>query len=68
MPHAIMRKASMLLVAIFGFTALSLAQTVTGKVTDKKGEPLPGITITIKGTKNATFKQSGSLYSEQCRV
>ena len=63
MPHAIMRKASMLLVAIFGFTALSLAQTVAGTVTDKKGEPLSGITVTVKGTKNATSTNNQGVYT-----
>ena len=36
MHHAMMRKCAMFLLAIFGFTAVSLAQTVTGTVTDKK--------------------------------
>ncbi|MBL0356266.1 MAG: SusC/RagA family TonB-linked outer membrane protein [Chitinophagaceae bacterium] len=63
MPHAIMRKAAMLLVAIFGFTAMSLAQTVTGTVTDKKGEPLPGVTVSVKGTKNATSTNNQGVYT-----
>jgi len=63
MPHAIMRKCAMLLLAIFGFTALSLAQTVTGTVTDKKGEPLPGVTVTVKGTKNATSTNNQGVYT-----
>ena len=63
MPHAIMRKVAMLLVAIFGFTALSLAQTVTGTVTDKKGEPLPGVTVTVKGTKTATSTNNQGIYT-----
>jgi TonB-linked SusC/RagA family outer membrane protein len=63
MLHAIMRKAAMLMAAIFGFTALSLAQTVTGTVTDKKGDPLPGVTVTIKGTKNATSTNNQGVYT-----
>lgn len=63
MLHAIMRKAAMLLAAIFGFTALSLAQTVTGTVKDKKGDPLPGITVTVKGTKNATSTNNQGVYT-----
>ncbi len=63
MPHAIMRKCAMLLLAIFGFAAVSLAQTVTGTVTDKKGEPLPGVTVTVKGTKNATSTNNQGVYT-----
>lgn len=60
---ATMKRCAMLLIAIFGFTALSLAQTVTGKVTDKKGEPLPGVTVTVKGTKNATSSNNAGVYT-----
>ncbi len=60
---AIMKRCAMFLLAVFGFTALSLAQTVTGTVTDKKGEPLPGVTVTIKGTKNATSTNSSGVYT-----
>lgn len=63
MPHAIMRRCAMLLLAIIGFTAVSLAQTVTGTVTDKKGEALPGVTVTVKGTKNATSTNNQGVYT-----
>ena len=63
MPHAIMRKTAMLLLAVLGFTVISLAQTVTGTVTDKKGEPLPGITVTVKGTKTATSTNTLGVYT-----
>lgn len=53
----------MLLLAIIGFTAVSLAQTVTGTVTDKKGEALPGVTVTVKGTKNATSTNNQGVYT-----
>lgn len=60
----LMRKAAMLMAAIFGFTAISLAQqTVTGTVTDTKGEPLPGVTVSIKGTKNATSTNNKGVYT-----
>src|SRR6185436_13574976 len=30
------------------------SQVITGKVVDEKGNPLPGITITVKGTNSST--------------
>ncbi len=60
---AMMKRCAMLLIAIFGFTAFSLAQTVTGTVTDKKGDPLPGVTVTVKGTKNATSSNAQGVYT-----
>lgn len=63
MHHAMMKRCAMLLLAVFGFTAFALAQTVTGTVTDKKGEPLPGVTVAIKGTKNATSTNNQGVYT-----
>ncbi|MES2893483.1 MAG: SusC/RagA family TonB-linked outer membrane protein [Bacteroidota bacterium] len=62
---AMMRKSAMLLLAVFGFTAFALAQTqtVTGTVTDKKGEPLPGVTVTIKGSTTATSTNAQGVFS-----
>ncbi len=61
---AIMRRAVMLLTVIIGFTAVSLAQqTITGTVTDKKGDPVEGVTVSVKGTKNATSTNSKGIYS-----
>ncbi len=62
---AMMRKSAMLLLAVFGFTAIALAQTqtVTGTVTDKKGEPLPGVTVTIKGSTTATSTNSQGVFT-----
>ena len=51
------------------FLALSLsfsasAQTVLqGKVTDSKGQPLPGVTILIAGTTNGAMTDLDGLYS-----
>lgn len=59
-----MRRGIMLLLVMLGFAISSKAQTtVTGTVTDKKGEPLPGITVTIKGTKNATSTNAQGVYT-----
>ncbi len=60
---ALMRKAAMLFMAIIGFTTASLAQTVTGHVTDTKGEPLPGVTVSVRGTKNATSTNEKGVYT-----
>jgi len=62
---AMMRKSAMLLLAVFGFATFALAQnkTVTGTVTDKKGEPLPGVTVSIKNTKIATFTSAQGTYT-----
>ncbi len=64
---ATMKKCALLLLAIFGFTALSLAQTVTGTVTDKKGEPLPGVTVSVKGTQKTPHQPTtGCVHFKQC--
>ena len=62
---AMMRKSAMLLLAVFGFTAFALAQTltVTGVVTDKKGEPLPGVTVAVKNTTIATSTNAQGSYT-----
>lgn len=63
---ATMRKPAMLLLlAVFGFTAMTLAQTqtISGTVTDKKGEPLPGVTVTVKNTTVATSTNSQGAYT-----
>jgi TonB-linked SusC/RagA family outer membrane protein len=37
--------------------------TITGKVTDEKGEPLPGVTVVLKGTTNGTTSSVNGTYS-----
>lgn len=58
-----MRKKVMLLLAFLGFAFCMQAQTVTGKVTDKKGDPVAGVTVTIKGSKNATSTNAQGVYT-----
>jgi TonB-linked SusC/RagA family outer membrane protein len=58
-----MRKLLSLSAALVLCSVLAVAQTrtVTGKITDDKGDPVPFATITIKGTRNATVAdQTGS--------
>jgi TonB-dependent starch-binding outer membrane protein SusC len=59
-----MRKGVLLLLTFLGFAFSTQAQTtVTGKVTDKKGDPVPGVTITVKGAKNATSTNNQGVYT-----
>jgi TonB-dependent starch-binding outer membrane protein SusC len=60
---AIMRKAAMLLLAVIGFTAFAKAQTVTGTVTDSKGDPVSGISVTVKGTTKGTSTDAKGVYT-----
>ena len=46
------RIAKLLLTACFGlfsFVAIAQNKTVTGKVTDEKGSPISGVSVTAKG-------------------
>ena len=38
-------------------------KSVSGKITDEKGEPLPGVTVLIKGTSNGTITDANGNYS-----
>jgi TonB-dependent starch-binding outer membrane protein SusC len=60
---AIMRKSVMLLLAVIGFTAFAAAQTVTGTVTDSKGDPVSGISVIIKGTTKGTSTNAQGVYT-----
>ena len=40
-----------LLCVLFTQTAFSQTKSITGKVTDDKGAPIQGATVTVKGTK-----------------
>ncbi len=43
-------------------TTLPWAQTITGKVTDDKGSPLPGVNVSIKGTSKHTATDANGFY------
>src|SRR5690606_26246454 len=51
-----MRKFFMLLLGVFTFFMQALAQerTITGKVTDSQGNPVPLASVTVKGTNIGT--------------
>ncbi|QGY46214.1 SusC/RagA family TonB-linked outer membrane protein [Maribellus comscasis] len=38
-------------------------KTVSGKITDSSGVPLPGVTVVVKGTTNGTVSDAGGNYS-----
>lgn len=44
------------------FTSMVQAQSVSGKVTDKDGEPLPGAAVQVKGTLNGTVTDIEGYY------
>jgi len=60
---AIMRKAVMLMLAVIGFTAFASAQSVTGTVTDSKGDPVSGISVTVKGSTKGTSTNAKGVYT-----
>ncbi|MBL7746552.1 MAG: TonB-dependent receptor plug domain-containing protein, partial [Chitinophagaceae bacterium] len=57
-----MRKLFLLLFGVVFFATQALAQrTITGKVTDDKGAPIPNVSVVVKGTTvGTTTKEDGS--------
>jgi len=59
-----MRKLFLLLMGVVFFACQALAQrTVTGKVTDEKGAPLPKVSVQVKGTNTGTVTKDDGTYS-----
>jgi iron complex outermembrane receptor protein len=52
-------------ILLFCFLALStFAQnTIKGKITDQSGQPIPGVSVTEKGTRNATSSDGNGAFS-----
>lgn len=58
------RKISFFLtVFIFAIFTSAIAQTVSGKISDEKGESLPGVSILVKGTTNGVISDLDGKYS-----
>ena len=59
-----MRKLLMIIAGLLLFAQLATAQTrtITGKVTDETGNPIPFSTITIKGTKVGTAADASGIF------
>ncbi len=54
----------MLFVVLFaGYTTAMAQKTVTGKITDDKGVPLPGVTVVVKGTVSGTITNVDGIYT-----
>ncbi|MEI9944132.1 MAG: SusC/RagA family TonB-linked outer membrane protein [Chitinophagaceae bacterium] len=59
-----MRKLLLGLTVFLFFTGTLLAQkTITGKVTDDKGNPLANVSVTIKGSNSGTVTKADGTYS-----
>ena len=50
-------KTCLLLIMLICCSALTMAQSITGNITDEAGEPLTGVTIVEKGTSNGTVSE-----------
>jgi TonB-dependent starch-binding outer membrane protein SusC len=60
----LMRKLILLLVGVAVFSITALAQrTVSGKVTDEKGNPLPNVSVLARGTTTGTTTKADGTYT-----
>jgi len=51
------------LLLLISIAALAQQVSVTGKVTDQNGDPIPGVNITVKGTSRGTNSGINGNYS-----
>src|SRR5687767_8353556 len=59
-----MRKFTLLLLGVVLFATHAMAQrTVSGKVTDDKGNPIPRVSVQVKGTQVGTTTNADGNYS-----
>ena len=59
-----MRKLFLLLFGIVFFAAMAMAQrSITGKVTDDKGKPIPNASVLVKGTTTGTTTREDGSYT-----
>lgn len=56
-------KCTMLLLFTIATISVYAQRTVTGKVTDQSGQPLPGVSVLEKGTKNGTSTNSAGSFT-----
>ena len=61
-----MRKLFLLLMGVVFIATQALAQrTVTGKVTDEKGNPIGNVSVLVRGTTTGTTTKADGTYSIQ---
>jgi len=59
-----MRKMLIMLTLLLFSSGVLLAQkTISGKVTDERGEPIPNASVTVKGTTNGTITNNDGVFS-----
>ena len=53
-----------IILLMMGVTSLySADRVITGKVTSEKGDPLVGVTVSVKGTALGTVTKTGGVYT-----
>ncbi len=55
----------LLVLFLMSFPLLAQVKTVTGKVTDDAGSPLPGVSVVVKGTNKGTSTDFDGNYTLQ---
>ncbi len=55
--------SALLLILLFFSTAAMAADPLKGMVTDASGKPLEGVSVTVKGTGNATMTDAGGAFT-----
>ncbi len=58
-----MKKILAIFLWVISVSAFAQAQSVTGTITDSEGEPLPGVTVVVKGTTMGTTTNIDGNYS-----
>lgn len=61
--HHNRRKSLLLLMFIFALFTNAIAQNVKGKITDEKGQGLPGVSVLVKGTNVGSISDVEGAYS-----
>ena len=60
--HLKRRISLLLMVFLLAISTIAIAQNVSGRVTDEKGDPLPGVSVVVKGTQNGIISDVNGGY------